>query len=126
MKKTLWIAALLATGMMATACTTIWGCHNPTGYCGKNVPDPDRLGGPSWFFGATPDKRLAYYADECSSTANPKRCALSRIKLDSHDYCVLYYLPPSRPKNAAEQAQRDANYKQCRNKVLAQHDLPKV
>jgi hypothetical protein len=50
-------------------------------------------------------------------------CALEGIKGDTHHDCVHYYLPPMRPKDDAEEAERERNYQSCKQKVLSQHGL---
>jgi len=106
-------------------------CYNPTGYCGGNsTPDPDRIGGPSWFlWQSSAEERLAYYSKECSTSSlqmtsdEVKTCAIKRIKSQAHSNCVQYYLPPTRPKDAAEEAQRNKSFESCKRDVLVQHGL---
>lgn len=133
MRKTIWIGiAVIALGLGAASCSStsnLLGCYNPTGYCGgSSTPDPDRIGGPSWFlWDANAEERLAYYRESCSrndqltSARDVKSCAINDIKLDAHQYCVLYNLPPTRPKDAAEEAERNSNYERCKQDVLTQH-----
>ncbi|MEP6020675.1 MAG: hypothetical protein ABJ251_19555 [Paracoccaceae bacterium] len=116
-------------GIGATFGSVILGCHNPTGYCGGNTPDPDRIGGPSWFFTTTPDERMKYNFDSCmdadtiQTSEEATACARTNIANDAHHYCVLYFLPPTRPKDDAEAAAREARFTKCKADILAQHDL---
>ncbi len=123
------IVGTVVSGAGLVSCSTVFGCHNPTGYCGDNVPDPNRVGGPSWFLSTTPDKRVAYHRDRCLSRdasltpSEATACARRSIAEDAHHYCVLYYLPPIRPKDEAEAAERERNFSICKNDIRAQHDL---
>jgi len=110
--------------------TAILGCHNPTGYCGGNTPDPDRIGGPSWFlWQATAEERFAYFHENClesDPTMTPRQseeCALNGISIDAHQYCVLHYKPPTRPRDDAERDERERNFEACKRDVLSQHGL---
>jgi len=49
--------------------------------------------------------------------------SLKRIKSQTHSNCVQYYLPPTRPKDAAEEAERDRRFESCKGEVLGQHGL---
>ena len=124
-----WAIGAVVLGIGVASCSAIVGCHNPTGYCGSNTPDPDRVGGPSWFISTTPDERMKFHFDRCMDseaiqTANEATtCARENIASDAHQYCVSYYLPPHRPKDDAEAAAREARYATCKNEILAQHDL---
>jgi hypothetical protein len=134
MQKTIMIGfAFVTIGLGAASCSatsSLLGCSNPTGYCGRSsTPNPERIGGPSWFlWDANAEERLAYYHDNCSrndrltSAQDVMSCAINDIKLDAHQYCVLYNLPPTRPKDAAEEAERSSNYERCKQSVLAQHN----
>jgi len=50
-------------------------------------------------------------------------CAIERIKNQAHSNCVQYYLPPTRPKDAAEEAQRNESFESCKRDILGQHGL---
>lgn len=120
----------LGLGALALFSTGIFGCFNPTGYCRGNAPDPDRIGGPSWFLShATPKERLDYHRERClrsDATRSPEdatSCALETIAQDAHQYCVLYFLPPIRAKDEAEEAARQRNFETCKRNVLIQHGL---
>ncbi|MDX8352771.1 hypothetical protein [Cognatiyoonia sp. IB215182] len=134
MRTLTWIGLTVAAlGGGIAACSTasvLLGCHNPTGYCGGNTPDPDRVGGPSWFlWQATAEERLSYYSTRCAER-DPSQlhrevedCALESIAQNAHQYCVLYYLPPTRPADDAEEAERDRNFAKCKTDLLSQHNL---
>jgi len=106
-------------------------CFNPTGYCGGgSTPDPYRIGGPAWLlWQSSAEERLAYYRDECADSSMPMpskdvtACAVDLIKSQTHSYCVQYYLPPMRPKDAAEEAQRERQFESCKGDVLGPHGL---
>lgn len=133
MRKSIWIGAgVVALGLGMASCSgalVLLGCHNPTGYCGgSSNPDPDRIGGPSWFlWDASAAERLAHYRDRCStndllgSEPDVTSCAVQAIKEDAHQHCVSYYLPPPSPKDEAEEAERNSNYERCKQDVLDQH-----
>lgn len=126
-------ASVVALGLGMASCSTSWnlfGCYNPTGYCGgKSSPDPDRIGGPSWFlWQASAEERLAYYQNICKedqplASKDVKSCAIQNIRQNAHHYCVLYNLPPTRPKDDAEEAARNNNYENCKKDVLGQYGL---
>lgn len=134
MKKYIWIVSgIVVLGGAVASCSNNQRllCFNPTGYCGgSSTPDPDRIGGPSWFlWQSSAEERLAYYREECSTSTMPMpsndltTCALERIKYQTHSNCVQYYLPPTRPKDAAEEAQRNTAFERCKRDILNQHDL---
>ena len=72
---------------------------------------------------------MAYYREECSTSSLPgpsndvTACALQRIKYQAHSNCVQFYLPPTRPKDATEKAQRDRQFETCKRDILKQHGL---
>ena len=72
---------------------------------------------------------MAYYRKECATGSllmvsdDVTTCALKRIKSQTHSNCVQYYLPPTRPKDAAEEAQRNTAFERCKRDILNQHDL---
>jgi len=134
MRTSIWMAVGILTLVGAMASCSNGErilCFNPTGYCGgSSTPDPDRIGGPSWFLWQSSAKeRLEYYKEECSTTSlsmlpnDVTTCALERIKYQTHSNCVQYYLPPTRPKDAAEEAQRNTAFERCKRDILNQHDL---
>ncbi|MEQ3626408.1 MAG: hypothetical protein ABNH26_14410 [Celeribacter sp.] len=134
MKKSVWIAAgIIAFGLAMASCSSSKRilCFNPTGYCGgSSTPDPDRIGGPSWFlWQSSAEERLAYYREECATTSLPMSsndvttCALEWIKSQAHSNCVQYYLPPIAPKDEAEEAQRNRQFESCKRDILEQHGL---
>ncbi len=123
------LVGMAVSGVGLVSCSTILGCHNPTGYCGESVPDPNRIGGPSWFLSATADERITYYGDRCLSrdatltSSETTACARQSIVQNAHQYCVDYYLPPMRPKGAAEAVARERDFSSCKTEILAQHGL---
>jgi len=134
MKTAIWIAAgivVLGGAMASCSISERPPCFNPTGYCGgSSTPDPDRIGGPAWFlWRSSAEERLAYYRRECSTGSLPMpssdvtTCAIERIKNQAHSNCVQYYLPPTRPKDAAEEAQRNKSFESCKRDILGQHGL---
>ncbi len=130
MNKAVWLTiGAAALGLGAASCSDIVGCFNPTGYCGDNRPDPNRIGGPSWFLSTGADERMSYYRDRCATvrpsftTNEVTACAVQEIAQNAHQYCVLYHKPPIRPKDDAEAAERERNYEQCRTGVLVQHGI---
>ena len=134
MRTSIWIAVgIVALGGAMASCSNGERllCFNPTGYCGgSSTPDPNRIGGPSWFlWQSSAEERLSYYNEECSTTSLPMpsndvtTCALERIKYQAHSNCVQYYLPPTRAKDAAEAAQRNTSFESCKRDILEQHGL---
>lgn len=134
MRTSLWIGVgIVVLGAAVASCSSSERllCLNPTGYCGgSTTPDPDRIGGPSWFlWNSTAEERLAYYREECLTRSLPMpsndatACALERIEFQARTHCVQYYLPPNTPKDAAEQAQRQMYFENCKRDVLEPHGL---
>ncbi len=134
MRTSIWIVAgIVALGGAMASCSNSERllCFNPTGYCGgSSTPDPDRIGGASWFlWQSSADERLAYYSKECSTSSLPMSsddvttCAIERIKYQAHSNCVQYYLPPTTPKDAAEEARRNESFESCKRDILEQHGM---
>ena len=134
MRKAIWlIVGVVGLGGAMASCSNSQRllCFNPTGYCGSSsTPDPDRIGGPAWFlWQSSAEERMAYYRKECATGSllmvsdDVTTCALERIKSQTHSNCVQYYLPPTRPKDAAEEAERDRRFESCKGEVLGQHGL---
>jgi len=134
MRKVIWlIVGVVGLGGAMASCSNSQRllCFNPTGYCGgSSTPGPDRIGGPAWFlWQSSAEERMAYYRKECAASSLPMpsnnvtTCALEQIKFQAHSKCVQYYLPPTRPKDAAEEAQRDRQFESCKREVLGQHGL---
>ncbi len=94
------------------------------------MPDPDRIGGETWFLSTTADERLAYYRGRCADRSPESRedlddeaCAIRSIRAKALDVCI-YYETPRWVENGPTEAERLAGRVQCQNKVLGQHGLP--
>lgn len=127
----LWRLAVCAVvlGFGAVSCGTLLGCHNPTGYCGDNVPDPDRIGGPSWVLSTTPEERTAFYRERCVGLpdefrvdATDEACTRRKIREEVFDACV-YYETPRWVEDGPTEEERQRDRAECQRKVLNQHGL---
>ena len=119
-------------GLMAALSLTACGCYNPTGYCGDNIPDPDRVGGAKWMLETTAQEREAYFQAKCAETlANPallpegytqSQCVRNQLRGVVRDTCFQRHTPVRRLDDAEEEeAERATNA--CTREILRQHGL---
>lgn len=135
MRRFIWIGAgIFVLGVGLVSCSNalvMFGCNNPSGYCGgSSNPDPDRIGGPRWFlWQANAEERLAFYRERCSMNDHLKdardvtSCAVEKIRENALSYCVLYDFSPAGAESHAEDPERNNRIENCKQDVLGQHDF---
>lgn len=101
-------------------------CFNPTGYCGSNVPDRNRVGGPQWIVNlATPEERTAFFTAECERKQinfPMHSCFEGKLRQSIHDSCVSLS-PKTYGENPVTTEEEDIAVDDCKTKVLGTHNL---
>ncbi|KJZ20767.1 hypothetical protein [Loktanella sp. S4079] len=105
------------------------GCYNPTGYCGDNIPDPDRVGGPNWMLETSATERTAYMQAECAELPDvflqgrsQTQCVRDKTREGVREACKSRFLPIQRVDDATRQQAYQTIY-ECERQVLRQHGL---